>query len=428
MATAKLTKRTVDALRSGPKDQFVWDDELRGFGLKLTPAGNKVFLVQYRLGGRGSPTRRYTIGSYGSPWTPAAARDEAERLLRLVKQGTDPLVAREDRRRVSSDLAFGTYVDRFLADYVRRNRKASYDDAEGLFRLHLRPFFKSKALPTISRGDLAALFDTIPGERIALRRKVYAILSRMFRWAVGRGDLDRSPLEGFEVPPAPISRDRVLKDAELRLAWLAADNLGYPFGPLYRVLIGTGQRREEVSGLSWKELHRDSAEWHLPAARSKNGIASVIPLSGVVIGELDRVAGRDKWPRQGLVFTTTGETAVSGYSRGKTRLDTQMLKLAREEAKQANDNPQHVEIEPWRVHDLRRTLATGMQRLGVRFEVTEAVLNHVSGSKSGVAGVYQRHDWRDEKRAALDAWAAHVERLVMGSEDTNVVQLASSRA
>ena len=428
MATSKLTKRTLDATHPGAKDLFVWDDELRGFGLKVTPAGNKIFLVQYRLGGRGSTTRRYTIGTYRSPWTPAAARDEAGRLLQMVRQGRDPLAERDDRRRASSDLAFGAYADRFLEEYKKRNRKASYDDAESVLRLHLRPFFKSRALPAISRGEFASLFDTIPGERVALRRKIYAIISRMFRWAVGRGDLDRSPLEGFEVPPAPGSRDRVLKDWELRLAWSAADKLGYPFAPLYRLLIGTGQRREEVAGLDWKELNRDAAEWHLPAIRAKNGIASVIPLSDLMIAELDGIAEGEKWPRRGLVFTTTGETPVSGYSRGKSRLDKQMLKIARAEAENAGDDPAQVEIEPWRVHDLRRTFATGMQRLGVRFEVTEAILNHVSGSKSGVAGVYQRHDWRDEKRDALNAWANHIRHVVIGSDQANVVQIGTARA
>lgn len=424
MATGKLTKRTLDAINPGEKDQFVWDEELRGFGCKVTPAGNKVFVIQYRLGGRGAPTRRYTIGTYGSPWTPAAARDEAARLLQTVRQGRDPLAERDDNRRVSSDLAFGAYADRFLEDYKRRNRKTSYDDAEGVFRLHLRPFFKSRPLPAIRRGEVASLFDTIPGKRVALRRKLYAILSRLFRWAVGRGDLERSPLEGFEAPPAPESRDRFLKDWELRLAWLAAGGVGYPFGAIYRLLMLTGQRREEVGGLDWRELNRAAAEWHLPAARSKNGIASTIYLPDAAVAELDTIAGGDKWPRRGLVFTTTGETAVSGYSRGKARLDKAMLTLARQEA----EGNEPVEIGPWRVHDLRRTLATGLQRLGVRFEVTEAFLNHVSGSKAGVAGVYQRHDWGVEKRMAAEAWAAHIAKLVTPSDATNVVSLASARA
>lgn len=426
MATGRLTKRTVDAFHGGTKDQFVWDEDLRGFGIKVTPAGNKVFLIQYRLGGRGSPTRRYTIGAYGSPWTPASAREEAERLLQTVRQGRDPLAERDQRRRIATDLAFGSCADRFLQSYKKRNRKdSSYNDAEAVLRLYLRPFFKSKPLPAIGRGDVSTLFETIPPERVSLRRKVYAILSRLFRWAVARGDLDRSPLEGFEAPPAPASRDRVLTDLELRLAWLAAGKLGYPFAGLYRLLMGTGQRREEVGGLDWRELNRGAREWHLPGLRAKNGIASVVPLSEITIAVLDGIADGEKWPRRGLVFTTTGETPVSGYSRAKSRLDKQMLALARSEAEKAGEDPDQIEIEPWRVHDLRRTLATGMQRLGVRFEVTEALLNHVSGSKSGVAGVYQRHDWRDEKRAALNAWAAHLSRILSASDETNVIRLAS---
>lgn len=425
MATAKLTVEKVKVLQAGLKDALYWDETLRGFGLKVTPAGNKVFVVQYRMGGRGSKTQRYTIGTFGSPWTPKAARDEAERLLTLVRKGVNPADEKEERRRISTELAFGPYADLFLREYVKREWKASYGDAERIFRLHIKPVLKNKALPLIRKGDIAALFDRVPGHQVALRRKVHAVLSRLFRWAVGRGDIERSPLEGAEPPPTPASRDRWLNDDELRLAWLAAGDLGYPFGPLYRLLIGTGQRREEVSALDWKELNRASAEWQLPGSRSKNALPTTVPLSAPMIAELDRMAEGDKWPRRGLVFSTTGKTAVSGYSRAKARLDKAMLALARKEAEAAGESPDHVEVAPWRAHDLRRTLATGLQRLGVRFEVTEAVLNHVSGAKAGVAGVYQRHNWATEKRDALDAWAAHLARIVSGTDETNVVRLAS---
>ena len=159
MATGKVTKRTVDALSPAPKDQFLWDDELRGFGLKVTPAGNKVYLIQYRLGGRESKTRRYTIGTHGSPWTPAGARDEAERLLTLVRQGIDPLADKNERQRVAPDLAFNAYAVRFLDEYVRREWKASYAFAEGILRLHVTPVLKAKPLPSIKRSDIAAVLD-----------------------------------------------------------------------------------------------------------------------------------------------------------------------------------------------------------------------------------------------------------------------------
>jgi integrase len=183
-----------------------------------------------------------------------------------------------------------------------------------------------------------------------------------------------------------------------------------------------------VAALDWRELHRDAAEWRLPAKRAKNGIAHVIHLSPIAMAEIDRLADGEKWPARGLVFTTTGKTPVSGYSRAKERLDREMLAIARKLADEAGDEADAIEIHPWRVHDLRRTLATGMQRLGVRFEVVEAVLNHVSGSKSGVAGVYQRHHWRSEKRDALNAWGAHLEHLLHATNKSNVISLAERRA
>jgi integrase len=196
-----------------------------------------------------------------------------------------------------------------------------------------------------------------------------------------------------------------------------------PFGPLFRLLLITGQRREEVSGMSWSELDRKAAVWTLPADRAKNNKASVVHLSDLAVAELDALAKRakhkDGWPRRGLVFTTTGETSVSGHSRAKRKLDREVGDLAKKE----KDCPP---IQPWRLHDLRRTLATGMQRLGVRSEVTEAILNHVSGSKSGVAGVYQRHEWGPEKRT-LNAWADHIKFTLAQTSATNVVQLTAAR-
>lgn len=420
MAQGRLTKETVDALKPAERDQFLWDRKLGGFGLKVTPAGSKVYLLQYRMGGRGTKTQRYTIGTHGV-WTPAAAEAEAKRLLALVDQGVNPAEQKRERQRQATDLAFSAYADRFLESYVKQEWKRSYAFAESILRLHVKPVFKNKPLPSISKSDLSAMFDRITGNQVALRRNVFAVVRRLFGWAKGRGDIEKNPLADFEAPPAPSSRDRTLEDWELRLAWLASSGLGYPFGPFYRLLIGTGQRREEVAGLPWKELNRASAEWALPAARAKNGAANLVHLTPQMIAELDEIAGGEKWPKRGLVFTTTGDTPVSGYSRGKSRLDKAMLKLARAESEAAGDDPKHVEIEPWRVHDIRRTLATGMQRLGVRFEVTEAILNHLSGSKSGVAGVYQRHDWKVEKRDALNAWGNHVDRTVYGNDEANVL-------
>lgn len=416
MSVGTITKQSVDALKPSAKEEYLWDPKVSGFGVKVTPTGSKSYLVQYRMGGRGTPTRRVTIGKHGAPWAPAQARTEAERILALVKKGTDPQEQKVATARESVDLAFDKYVERFLSIYGVRhwNPKTLSDSRRYLTSPNspVRPVLWKKALPAIKRPDIAAVFDAVPAEKPGYARNLYTALKKLFTWAVGRGDIERSPFEGFEAPRVVASRDRVLTDDELRLAWLACGEMGYPFGKQHRLLIATGQRREEVSSLDWRELNRDRREWTLPSSRAKNDKSNIVPLNELAIAELDGVAGGEEWPSKGFVFTTTGKTAISGFSKAKARLDETMLALAIKEDQASGGTGEGVEIQPWRAHDLRRTFATGMQRLGVRFEVTEAVLNHVSGARSGVAGIYQRHDWREEKRAALDRWAKHLKEIV----------------
>ena len=414
MPTAKITKTSVDALTANGRAELMWDPELKGFGVKAEVSGVKSYVLQYRIGGRGTKVRRYTIGRHGSPWTPTSARTEAERLLRLVRQGIDVLQAKQEKSRNAHDLAFDAYVERFIDDCLKERWRASWTDGKSLLEGHAVPVLKSKPLPEITRADIRAVLDHAKG-KVATRRNIFAVLRRLFRWAISQGDLERSPLEGMEPPPLPRSRDRVLADWELRLVVLAAAKEQGPFAPLVRMLILTGQRLKELAGACWDELDRNEAVLHIPAARAKNRRATDVPLPDLVIDDLDGLAGGSKWPSKGLVFSTTGTTAVSGFARTKRRLDRQIADIVSEDEEERT-------VEPWRYHDLRRTFATGMQRLGVRFEVTEAILNHVGSARSGVAGVYQRHDWKDEKRAALKAWAAHVTGLIIQSE-SNVVQL-----
>jgi integrase len=411
MAIARITKQLLDGLKPGVKDAFVWDSKLAGFGVKVTPSGSKVFIYQYRLGGRGAKVRRFTIGKFG-PFTPDGARREAEHLARLVAQGTDPQDAKAKHRRDVVDLAFDRYVDRFETDYLKREWPASYADARATLDRFAVPALKSKPLPAIDRRDLRAVLKPVQ-DKPATARKLFAILRRLFNFAVSEDDIAASPMVGMERPSGPASRDRVLEDWELKLVWQASHKLGSPFGPLVRLLILTGARREEVAGMSWAELRQDAAMWHLPAERSKKNHPLDLPLSSLAVKEIASLKGKgDRWPRTGLLFSTTGQTPVSGFSRAKAKLDAEIAKL--------NDKEP---LAPWRLHDLRRTLATGMQRLGVRFEVTEAILNHLSGAKSGIAGVYQRHHWADEKRTAIEAWASHVAGLLVEKDNSNLVAL-----
>ncbi len=412
MPTGKITKRSVDAVQAGQSDQFLWDEDLAGFGLRVTTKGAKSYVLQYRMGGREAKTRRYTIGKHGSPWTPDTARKEGERLLIMVRQGVDPAEASKTRRRQAVDLAFSSYADQFVDLYLK-DRWKDWKLGEAVIKNHVKPVLRDKPLPEINRAALNPIWDSLR-DRPAVARLTFATMRKFFRWSVGRGDIERSPLEGIEAPQAAPARDRVLSDQELRLVWVCAAKAGHLFDSAIRLLVVTGQRRDEVAGLQWSELDRDGALWALQGTRTKNGKPHLVPLNTLAVEVLDTVAGGKTWPRRGLVFSTTGKTPVSGFSKAKTRLDTEMAKAGGEE------------IEPWRLHDLRRTVATGLQRLGVRFEVTEAVLNHVSGAKGGIAGVYQRHDWKDEKRTALEAWGRHVAATLATSETSNVVPLAGA--
>jgi integrase len=397
MASGKITKRTIDALISSRSESFLWDDGIKGFGAKITKSGAVSYILQFRMGGREARTRRCTIGSHGSPWTPTTAREEALRLSLLIAQGVDPVEVEKQRRRESVDLAFDNYADRFERSCVGRGWKLLV--ARSL-RIHSVPVLKSKPLTKITRADIVAVFDRMPGTQVANRRNVFAVLRRLFRWAVSRGDIDRSPMEGMETPPAVKARERWLSDSELGRVWNQAHKTHHCFGPIVRLLIVTGQRREEVASLTWEELDRTELMWTLPGHRAKNGEPNRIPLNALAVGVLDGIVGGEKWPTRGKIFPTSTGGGFTAYHKGKEKID----RLVAEDG----GDP----VPPWRLHDLRRTLATGFQRLGVRFEVTEAVLNHVGGSRAGVAGIYQRHDWKEEKREALNLWNDHVAAIL----------------
>jgi integrase len=237
--------------------------------------------------------------------------------------------------------------------------------------------------------------------------KDFQALSGCFNWLLKRDDtLLRSPLDGVDDPSPEVSRDRVLADAELAALWSAAEADGSLFGRLVQLLILTACRRDEVRDAEWREFDFDSRTWLIPGHRVKNGRDHLLPLSDTAVAMLDklpRLKGRH------LLFSTTGETPISGLSKAKARMHEGM---ARE-----------LGVEParWTLHDIRRSVVTGLQRLGISLEVTEAVVNHRSGTLAGVTSVYARHGYLEEKRRALDCWAAHVMAIVSGEPAANNV-------
>lgn len=445
MPRDKITKRTLDAAQAGERDYFVWDTSFTGFGFKVTPKGRKTFIYQYRLPMPGeaaqTPPVRYSIGRYGNI-TPDQARKTAEKLAGMVANGIDPRAQDRERAaavkdakraaieqaKLETEFAFDTYADRWLDHYEheRGRRPSSVRQARLVVENYLKPALGSKAMPHVGRADLQPIIDAIPAKQRGMRRAVFAYASILFGWAARRGDIVGNPLAAMEKPTAPAPRDRVLSDAEVKLLWQALPMLPSPFDAFARLLVLTGQRRSEVAGMEWGELDRDSATWTIPVDRAKNKAANIVPLSPPAMAEIDALALKElggewpdegpAWPDKGLVLTTTGKTPISGISKAKAKLDSEMAKLAEGEP-----------VAPWRFHDIRRTVATGLQKLGVRLEVTEAALHHLSGSRAGIVGVYQRHEWKEEKRAALEAWAARVAAIVSDRPQDNVVSLETAK-
>lgn len=449
MATGLIGKRTVDDCKPGAKSVYLWDVKDTGFGLLVLPSGVKSYVYQYRLGGKAGKTRRYTIGRHGD-WTPDRARKRAQELKAQVVRGIDPIdaeretfserqkaqAAKVEAERMLKELAFSAYVEDFVSKALANGKRDRTKDlyAQAL-KSHAVPMLKQKPLPQIRKADINGVLDKIPASQPAVRRNVFAVLRILMNWAVDRGDIEASPMATMKAPAAAESRERVLNDDELALAVRACDTLGNPFAGFYRLIFMTGQRRDECAAAKWQEFDRETATWTLQGDRTKNGEAQIVPLSPALVSILDKLAGQadakdPKWPKAGYLFQTTrGPEHIKGYSRAKARLDAAMLKLAQEDAALAGEGVAPLEVEPWRIHDARRTLATGFQRLGIRFEVTEAVLNHVSGaSRSGVAAVYQRHNWADEKRAALIAWAEFLDRLIAPPEADNVIAFPQTSA
>lgn len=447
-----ITKRAVDAAKPAAKDHFIWDDSLSGFGLKVTPAGSKIYVYQYRIARPGqaerTPAKRYTIGKHGN-LTPDEARKRAKELAALVEKGIDPrqleldaVTAKDEaerlakeKARIEGELAFKNVAALWLDHYEneKSRRPASVSLAKLVVNRYLKPALDEKPVPHISRTDIQPILDAIPVRRKGMRRAVFAYASVLFGWVAKRGDIASNPLTEMVKPEAPKSRDRVLTDTELAEVWASSKKIGAPFGPFFRLLMLTGQRRSEVAGMSWAELDRASLTWIIPADRAKNGAAHILPLSPMAAEELDKLAisaqadketaSETDWPKAGFVLTTTGKTPISGITKAKTALDTIIAKSRHDDEREVAKEP----MSAWRLHDLRRTLATGLQRLGIRFEVTEAVLNHLSGAKGGIAGIYQRHDWKDEKRSALDAWARHIMSITTPADQGNIVAFASNK-
>ena len=349
--------------------------------------GRKVFVVLYRTGRAGSKLRKYTIGPYRRV-TLHQARVAAQRVFAAKVEGRDPAAEkREAKRRVVADRV-EDLLESFITQRLSQNRSAG--EVARLLRREVGQAWTGKSIHEISKRDVVDVISAVEqrGAPVAANKTLKSIKT-FLRWCVGRAVLDQSPAEGVPLPTKEVARDRVLDDHELAQVIIAARNIGGPYGGIVELLALTGQRREEVARLTWQELDLQQRVWTIPKSRTKNAKTHAVHLSEQSIDVLKRAN------RQGpLVFSLLGTKPFQEFSRAKSVLD------------------QLSGVSEWRLHDLRRTCVSGMARLGVTPHVADKILNHQSGTISGVAAVYQRHEFLAERQAALDLWGAHIGQLL----------------
>ncbi len=399
-----ISKTTVDALMAQAKEKgrtlYCFDAKVTGFGVYATKGGKASYFIHYRIGGRETPSKRLTIGKHGVI-TAEQARTLAKATLGRVANGVDVLDAKKTERRKLAAGTFKEVMERYLASNGHDNK--SWPETRRLLEHDAIPAFGAKPMASITRGDVAVLIDETSERSRAVSRALFAQLRPLFKWAVDRGAIDVNPILGFKGPNPLSSRERTLDHEEMKAFWEATELLGWPFAPFYRLLLLTGQRREEVAGMRWEEVKVKEGVWRLPSKeehrpqRTKNGKAHIVDLSPQAVAILKSLPGE----RNGLVLTTTGRTPLSGFSKVKKRLDARMSAILQ--------NRFNRSMLPWRVHDLRRTVATLMaEDLHVFPAIIERIQNR---SEGGVASIYQRQEYRAERRDALMSWGAHLDAL-----------------
>lgn len=409
-----FTTKAVEAAKPDPdKRREIPDPALSGLYLVVQQSGAKSWALRYRYAGK---PKKLTLGRWPIMGV-ADARAAASEAIEAVDHGDDPGAAKKASKaaKIEAQLSERDKVKTLFDLYAKRHLSGLKSGAVVKRELerHVIDHWGERDIQTIGKRDVIDVLDGIADSgRVVTANRVRAYLSKFLNWCVERDVIPASPAFGVKPVAKEKSRDRVLSDDEMRWFWRACDDLGQPWGPLGKILLLTGQRLGEVVGMTDAELAGDL--WRLSADRTKNGRAHDVPISEAVrdiLAGVERVKGG-----AGLYHTTTGETPLSGFDKGRDRIAKRMEEIA------AKERGEPVVIPRWTFHDLRRTCATGMARLGMPVRVTEAVLNHVSGTGGGIVAVYQRHDFADEKRQALDAWARFVADLVEGTAD-NVVRL-----
>ena len=397
-----LTVTALNAAKPKPQRYEISDGGCVGLRVAVQPSGHKSFVHRFWFDGKPAKT------THGIDIGLAAARRCVMDERHLIEQGIDPRIQRNAARAIAVTDAERLDTDSVVALaalFIERHAKKrrTWQQTEDTFRRLILPKWRGRTVHEIRRRDVIELVEEIATDRPYMANRTLATLSKFFGWCVARDILEVSPASGIEAPGREVARERILDDDELRRLWIAAgDPAEGPFGVLVRLLVLTGQRRGEVSGMRWSELGDDRI-WRLPGSRTKNDKAHQVPLAPAA---WDLIQAQPRFSGSDFVLTVDGKQPIIGFARAKRRLSAKA----------------GIKGDSFRLHDLRRSCASGLQRLGVRAEVIERCLNHISGLYRGVSGTYQRDPLIEEVTTALERWADHINRLV-GGKPAKVVKL-----
>jgi integrase len=404
---AKLTTKFVENVKRPDSRREIPDSGCRGLYLIVQPTGRKAWAVRYRFEGK---TRKLTLDA---GLTLAEARAAATAALHELERGNDPAAlkfdAQDKAEKAAADRKRNTVehlADLFIERYAKRKtRPNSWRQTEYVFHSIVLPAWRGRTVHDIQRRDIRELVEGVAENRPIMANRALAHLSKFFNWLCEQDIIVASPCASVKPPSKEHARERMLSDDEIVNLWMACDAVGDMARAAIKLLLLPGARRGEVVGMKRSEISGDV--WTLAAARTKNKQRHEVPLSAQALAIIDALPVID----EDFVFTSNASGRLGNMSRVKAAIDAHMKPAA-----------------PWVLHDLRRTVASGMAALGVKLPVVEKCLNHKSGTFRGIVGVYQRHEYAAEKRDALQRWANHLEALVSGKPaDDKVVQMPARR-